>query len=576
MIEVLAQPMLAAAEAVFLLNPLKAVVFAAAAVGWGWLATRLDQDAGHYYLAQRWWNLAHIGAAIVGFGLWLIIPIFWLGLVLGPAAALGTMVGYAFYRNPRVPTAARWHFSTDMFTKRLTAHQHARAQRGASFRLLTAAEEPLQVPTGDEPFVNAHATLEELLGWALPRGADRIDLEVTKQQVAASVRIDGVRYDRSELEPAEAVELIEYLKEASDLDVEEKRKRQAAELNLEREPMEKGGPKIRHHLEITTAGSTRGMQLSITIDRTALANIPLDKLGLLDGQKKQLQAALEGAGGVVLTAAPARQGLTTLTYALMQSHDPYTSSVQTLEDQIQFEAEGVKHNALESGYSNEDFRKRLATMLRRDPNVVMLSHVPDGHVGELVCKSAEEVRFYVPMRQGDTFTALRAWIELIGDKRLASESLSAVVAARLVRKLCETCRSPYKPDPAALKKLNLSPDKIDHLYQASGEVEVKEDRTETCPTCLGLGYRGRVGVYEVMPVDAQARAFIGSGEFDRLRSHLRNQKVLWLQETALNKVVQGLTDIKEITRVLGDKRSGSGQSGSRGASKQSAQEQSQG
>jgi type II secretory ATPase GspE/PulE/Tfp pilus assembly ATPase PilB-like protein len=582
MIESLPQPVLAATS-VLLVNPVKPLLFAALAVAWGWCATQVDKDAGYFYLAQRSWSAAHLAAALVGFGLMLLIPIFWVGLVVGPAIAASTLVGYVWYRNPKVPPDSRWYFSTEMLTRRLAERQRAQAQKRASYRLMTPDEEPLQVPTGDEPFVTAHQKLEELLSWAVPRGADRLDMQANKQQVVVSVRIDGVRYDHSTLEPQVALELVDYLKEAAGLDVEEQRKRQTGELLVEREPEQKEGKASRHVLEITAAGSTRGVQLGITIDRTALANISLKDLGLLDAQRQQLDKVLQGQGGIVLTTAPARQGLTTLTYALMQEHDPYTSSVVTLEDTVPFEAEGVGHNEMEAGYTNEAFYKRLATLLRRDPDVMMLSHVPDGQVAELMCKNAEEVRFYAALREPETFAALRQWVELTGSKRVASESLSAIVASRLVRKLCETCRKPYKPDPSALKRLNLSSDKVSRLYQASGEVEIKDrDRTETCPTCLGLGYRGRVGVYEVMPLDGQARAFVGSGEFDRLRSHLRKQKVLWLQEAALNKVVEGVTDIKEVTRVMGEKRtSGSSRGGKQqGQSPDQAeapvQEQSQG
>jgi len=565
--------MLAQAEAAFLVNPIKALLFAALIVGWAKLATEADSDAGYFRLYQMRWGSAHLLGALVGFGLMLLIPIFWVGLIVGPAVAASSLVGYAVYRNPRVPAQERWRVSLRMLTRRYEQYQYEQAQRKASCRLMSMDEEYLQVPTGDEPFVTAHEKLEALLDFALPRGADRVDVQANKQQVAVSARIDGVRYDRSEFEPEHALEMIEYLKEAAGLDVEDKRKRQTGELFVEHEREGKSKPE-RHTLELTTAGSTRGLQMSIDIDRTALANIPFEKLGLLDAQRKQLEQVLADQGGVVLTAAPPRQGLTTLTYALMQRHDPYTSQVITLEEEVAFEAEGVSHNELESGYTNDQFAKRLTTLLRRDPNVVMLSHVADAQAADLVCKNAEEIRFYVPQVEPDTFAALRKWLETVGSKRKGGEALVAVVASRLLRKLCTTCRQPYKPDPSALKRLNLSSDRVSRLYHASGEVEIKDkDRWETCPKCLGLGYRGRVGVYEVMPLDAQARAFVSSGEFDRLRSHLRKQKVLWLQEAALNKVVEGVTDIKEVTRVMGQKSGKSDQNRGSQSSREGEAEQ---
>lgn len=569
MIHVVAQ-----ADPVLLVNPIKPVLFAAVAVGWAWLATQADKDAGYFYLGQRLWAAIHAAGAAVGLGLMLLIPIFWIGLPLGAAVAAGPLVGYAFYRNPKVPAKAQWHLSKDMFTKRYAEYQRAQAQNKASYRLLTEDEEFLQVPTGEEPFVDAHEQLEALLEFAVPRGADRIDVQANKNQVAAAVRIDGVRYDRSsDLDPQQALEIVDYLKEAAGLDVEDRRKQQHAVLGIDRSAGQKNQKKVRHWLDLTTAGSTRGVQLTLEIDRSELANLEFSDLGLLDAQRKQLEQVLAGQGGVVLTAAPPKQGVTTLTYALMQRHDPYTSSVMTLEDEVQFEAEGVKHYQLDAGYTEQHFHKRLSSLLRTEPDVMMLSHLPNGEVGELVCKNAEEVRFYIPLVESDTFAALRQWVQTIGNKRLAGESLTAIVAARLVRRLCKHCRTPYKPDRAALKRLNINSDDVSRLYHASGEIELEnKDQTETCPQCLGMGYRGRVGVYEVMPIDTQARTFIAAGEMDRLRSHLRKQKVLWLQEAALQKVVDGETDITELTRVMGGKKkSSSSQSQSQPAGQQAAE-----
>jgi general secretion pathway protein E len=565
--------LLAQAEPVFLTSIVKPLLFGAAVTGWGFLASRVNEDATYFYLKRDLWNMASLVSAAVGFGLMLVIPIFWIGFFVGVLPPAGMLVGYFYYRNTQVPYESQRRFSWSMLTGRIETYKQDRAQRAAKVRLMTMDEEVLEVPHGDAPYSEAHRRLEDLLEFALPRGADRIEMMASKEKLAISVRIDGVRYSREEgLEPSQALEIIDYLKEAAGLDVEDRRKRQQGELLMESD--DHG----RHTLDLQTAGSTRGQQLMVTIDPSELANIPFTKLGMLDAQARQFRDVLQSEAGVVLTTGPAKQGITTLTYSLLQEHDPYTSSVLTLEDQVAFEAEGVKHNTLPAGYTNKQFYDKLAAMLRGDPNVVMLSHVPDQQTADLVAKNSEEVRFYVPMEDADTFTAMRKWIKLVGKQQRAAEGLVAVVAGRLVRRLCDTCKQPYTPDRSALKRLNL-PSNVSQLYQASGEV-VYKDKPQTCPTCLGMGYRGRTGVYEVMVLDAQARAFLASNEFDRLRSHLRKQKALWLQEAALTKVVNGETDIKEVTRVMGDSSGGKSQSASRsrqegdGGSQKTVKEQS--
>src|SRR5690606_11908361 len=133
----------------------------------------------------------------------------------------------------------------------------------------------------------------------------------------------------------------------------------------------------------------------------------------------------------------------------------------------------------------------------------------------------EDVRFYIGMTQGDTVTALRTWKKIVGEPHTATEHLGAVLAQRLVRRLCQTCRIAFTPDAEALRKLNLPVDKVSQLYKSSGKVQVRKDREEPCPTCFGIGYRGRVAIFEVMVLDPAARKLAAESNYDQLRAHLR-------------------------------------------------------
>jgi type II secretory ATPase GspE/PulE/Tfp pilus assembly ATPase PilB-like protein len=180
----------------------------------------------------------------------------------------------------------------------------------------------------------------------------------------------------------------------------------------------------------------------------------------------------------------------------------------------------------------------------------MVSKMSDVPTAKVIAGSASEIRFYAGMRGEDTFSTLKAWIKAIGNAKDAAAALGAILSPRLVRKLCPRCRIPFKPDPAALQKMNLPPDKVQQLYKPGGKVIVKKDIEEPCPDCMGMGYRGRTGVFEVMVLDDEARKLIAQGQLDQLRAHLRKQKMLWLQEAALTRVVEGVTAIAEIGRAL--------------------------
>lgn len=516
---------------------------------WAWLVSLFDKDLQRLHLPRQLWNLVHIVAGGTGIFLWLFIPFFWVGLILALILLFGPVAGYAVYRNSRVAPAQRWRLSLEMLKRKVEGVQVAQAQRAATVRLLRPDGSRIPVPGPQEPFAAAHAHLEELLEFALPRKGDRIDLIIgANKQLTTLVHVDGVKIPQTlpSFDAAAAISLIDYVKTHAGLNVEDRRKKQQGVLHFD------AGPHGRHVMMVTTIGSTRELVLTLRIDPDIRSSVGLAKLGLLDTQRQQLEAVLRGQGQVILVSAPPGHGQTTTLYSLLREHDPYMHSVVTLEDEIAFEMEGVNHHLIESGQDGPAVAQRLALLIRQDPQVIMVSRLADPQIARLAAQHGREIRFYLGLRQEDTFSALKLYVKAVGDPKLAARTLGAILAQRLVRKLCLTCRTPYKPDPEALHKLNLPADKVTTLYKQSGQVLIK-NRPEPCPQCLGLAYRGRTGVFEVMCFDDQARQLLASGQLDQLRAHLRKNRMLWLQEAALAKVVDGTTSISEITRALGAK-----------------------
>lgn len=537
---------LAAADSVILLSIYKPVLLLASMGGWAWIVSRLDKDMAVLFIHRKWINLAIFAAGALALLLWLVIPYFWLGLLVAWILLAGSVLGYVFYRNGRVDEADRWTFSTDILTRRIEQVQSAQAQRNASVHLMTNDGKRVEVPSGNTPAAAAHEKLEQLLEFALARGADRLDLAIAaNQQVASVVHIDGVKYPQQGLDVPVAVAMIDYLKQIAGLDIEDRRRKQTGQLLAE---VEGAG---RHVLAITTAGSTRDLTLTMRLDPGKRARLGLDKLGLLESQRQQLITTLATGKRIILVASPPHQGQTTTLYALLHQHDPYTQSILTLEDEIAYEVEGVTHQNFDLAQDPNALNQTVGAMIRQDPQVFMLSRLPDSHVAKTIAQAAGELRFYVGLRQEDTFSALKVWMKAVGDPKLAASSLGAIISTRLVRKLCPTCRIAFKPDPDALRKLNL-PDRITQLYKQSGQVMVR-NKLEACPDCLGMAYRGRIGVFEVMALDQEARQLIAAQNIEQLRAHLRKQKMLWLQEAALAKVVDGTTSIAEIQRALAEK-----------------------
>ena len=533
-------------DAVILMSWFKPTLLLITIVAWAWAAASLDKDAAYYYLPRNWTNLFVMGTGVLGIAFMLVIPFFFLGYFLGLCPLLGGLGGYAYYRNTKVPTDERWSLDLNLWKKRMEQKRHEKAQGKATLQLLEKDGGIREVPTGENPDAIAHETLEGVLDFAVPRRATQVDIVVDPKKAGMVVRIDGVKYPRPALEPQAAMALVDYVKQAAGLEVEDRRKKQTGSLKFQ---MEEHG---RHEMGILTMGSTRGISLNMILDDSR-AQLPFEKLGLLDEQLTHLKQLTEETGKVVLVSTPPKMGSTTTLYSLTQVHDPYIQSIVTLEDQEIYELEGVTHNAIPDEMTTEELNHKLRGIIRTDPDVIMINNVKDASTVQEAIEVANDMRFYLGVPANDTFEALKQWIKMVGNKRKAAEVIGGIVTQRLMRRLCETCRTAYTPDPAVLKKMNLPADRVGELYHASGKVVIKE-KPQTCPLCHGIGYRGRIAVFEVMPIDMRARQMIAAGDLDKLKSYLRKQKMLWLQEAALAKVVAGDTDIKEVTRALGERR----------------------
>ena len=537
---------LANADTAVLMSVFKPIVVAIVLGLWATVVGRIDKDLAQFFLPRRMWNLILLLAGVLAFAVWLFIGSFWIGMPLALAIIVGSLVGYVQFRNPKVREDQRWTFDPKTWVgEKVAAKRYAEAQQNAMIAFTNKAGVRQDVPTGEKnPLTAAHQKIEEILGFALPRGAQRINLSIGAQKATAAAIIDGVTYALPDMDNKAGLAVLDYLKGLAKLDIEDRRKKQVGELYLEA-----GAEKKSHLVRLSTIGSTREITATLMVDPNKSVAMRLQDMGLLPAQFKALEPVLKSKGRAVLVACPPGNGMTATLYACINMHDPYTESVVTLEDEVAYEVEGVTHTLIAPGADAAAISQQLLVLTRRDPSVIMVSKVSDVQTAKTIAASVEEIRIYAGVRGEDTFGTLKTWIKTIGNPKDAANSLAAIIAPRLVRKLCTTCRIPFKPDPAALAKMNLPADKVQQLYKPGGKILVKKEEA-ICPDCQGMGYRGRTGVFEVMILDDDARKLIAQGQLDQLRAHLRKQRMLWLQEAALTRVVEGVTAIAEIGRAL--------------------------
>ena len=388
----------------------------------------------------------------------------------------------------------------------------------------------------------------------LLKGAEQIDLAPDAGSVGVKYWVDMFPYKGLTLERSVGADAIGFLKWTANLNIEDRRKPQSGTIKSNFEGQKR-------EIKIQTAGTTAGEYARLFIDPKKRHDFTIDTIGFTDAQKKLLKESVAENTGVVLLSVPKGQGLTSLSYAVLKCTTRSFSSFKP----------------------SSDFRKRIWKGSRRTSSRLMQR--PPKKQSRWIGSSARSRKFYWWTRlktprprqrswrqasrgnaftsacAGSTFEALDQWRRLVGDNRLATESLKMVISGRVLRKLCMACKVGYAPDASTLKKLNMNPEKVSQLFQGRSQpLRDPKGRPLACEFCHDLRFKGRTGVFEFLMVDEDIREAIEAAR--PLNQPFRKQRGRYLQEEALALVEKGDTSVQEVLRVL---KGGGGGGGGEGA-----------
>ena len=527
------------------INGFKLLPFALISLVWLRLMTWADKDADGARLPRQTTNLIHLGLWILGIGLAVVMPLYIVAVALFIVFMAIDGAIYLSMRKKSVGLAdlskqfANWKANLGKKEKVVSASEHAVV-------LIDKGGKPFQPPPDDNPQRPAFDSIQSILSQPLRYNARRIDLRPTEGGSVVRYTVDGVTMEGKSVPKESATAAIELMKQLAGLDPADKRKPQTGKMKITTETS-------KHEAEVYTAGSTSGEMMRVTLDFKKLYDFRVESLGFLSDQNKTILETIADAGGVVLLTAPDGQGQTNLAYAMLKQHDAFLQNIQTLERDPPIELEGITQNKLAANAGTGEETKQISWMISQQPDVMLIDRVDDPRTAiDLAKYSQDGHRVYVAMRAANTFDALAQWRKLIGDDKLAIDSLKLVVAERLVRTLCEACKVPYTPEPEALKKMNMSPERVTKLFQPRKEPMRDQKGNEIiCQFCQGLAYKGRTGVFELFKIDDEVRAAVqAGGTVNQFKGLFRKQKQRYLQEAALARVEKGDTSVEEVLRVL--------------------------
>lgn len=513
---------------------------------WFAVAPWVHRDLAWVRGAKLAWSTAVLAAGVLGVLVWLLLPIYIVGLLIYVVLTASTLLAYVVYRNQRVEESDKI-LTAEHLSNILSFGSAARKRQPQVINRLQVYSphgtviQPPDPQTADPETIAGHNLTQDMLYDMFWRRASEVDFTpVGGGQTRVRMVIDGVPTERPAISTQDSDRMVRYLKKIADLDVEEVRRPQNGTISVEfpgREACE---------VAVTTTGTTEGQRVRVRITEKVI-HTRLNELGMPDDVRSHIQQiCAEGKGLIVVSGRPG-SGVTSTLYSLLRNQDPYVKLLMTLESEVEVDIEGVTQD----GYGDPArLPSRFAATMRRDPDVVMVDQCPDQRVAEQLTEAAREKLILVGLPASDTFTALARWVRTAGGTQ-ALDALRAVLCQMLLRRLCENCREAYRPDPEMLAKANLPAESIERFYRPPTEPLTDEKGNPiTCGVCQGTGYVGRTAVFELLEVTDELRQAVAQGaSLSQIKSLARKRKMLYLQEQALRKVMAGETSVKEILRV---------------------------
>jgi type II secretory ATPase GspE/PulE/Tfp pilus assembly ATPase PilB-like protein len=534
-----------------------------------WVGRDTDEMGEAIGMPGQVWNPIIVFAPIVGFLLAITIPIFLAGWGVMLLTWAVPFLIYVVQRNGKVTQDKKvftrehlqhWLASLGKRQPKQREVKHA-WQLGPPLEMVAIG--PLQMENQQALIEarqnSAFVSVKYLLADALAQRAERIRLEFTADAVAVQYQVDGVWlnanpkvHDKHALDRKLGDSMLVVLKRICHLKPQERRAKQEGKTRVDFE-----GNK--YETSVITQGTQTGERVVIHLVMVTKHIPALEELGMRDKLREQL-AELIGPGhhGLVVFASLPGDGLSATWRAALRSTDRLMRDFVSIEDVHKREpdVENVDVNKFDAS-KGEKVEAVMPKLILKQPEVMCIPELASGEALTKLTKwiQDEDRLGLVSVRAKDAVDTLMRLLSMKVPPESLSGTLRGVVYTRLIRRLCETCRQAVQPSPELLQRLGIPAGRVQVLYQekqplAPGE-QRKRGEPEICPACKGIGYKGRIGIYELMVLDDKMRqALLKGPKAETLKQLSRAAGNRTLQEEGILLVALGTTSIAELQRVL--------------------------
>ena len=517
---------------------------------WVWSSAWVNEDSTSLKVRSDFWNSLMFGAGATGLLLAVTSPSFFLAFAL-IGASTGTPLGfYVKERNSKVPDKAK--VLTPEHIRRVGIRLLARiginiggdgevgSGSGPDIEFIGRTETGRIDTSRTKQVENSRGFMaaKEVVYDALIRRATDIHLEPREDTMNIRMRIDGVMYPVEPFDRALGDAVLNIFKVLGAMDITEKRRSLDGSFRAITE-----GREI--DFRVATQGIRGGEKMSLRILDQSANTGTLPQLGFRKALEEKLLGIVHQPHGLLVVCGPTGAGKSTTLYAALKGIDAYQRNIITIEDPVEYQMENITQIEVNTK-SGQTFGSSLRSILRQDPDVIMVGEIRDDETAQIACQAANTGHnVFSTVHANDSITALFRLLDLGIEPFLFASSISGILAQRLARRLCPKCKEAYKPKAEFLKQANLPVDRIEKFYRPPRKPK------EECTACGGLGYRGRVGVFEFLEINDRLRDMIREkAPLSQLKSEARKNGMLYMQEEGLRLVVKGVTSIEELMRVV--------------------------
>ncbi len=376
--------------------------------------------------------------------------------------------------------------------------------------------------------------VDKIIAQGLRDRASDIHVEPQRSALRIRFRIDGLLQDAITLPKEMSAPIASRIKVMANLDIVDRHRSQDGQIRIE-------GHERQVDVRVSTAETIWGEKIVLRLLDQSRTILKLDSLGLSAHAMGRFSQLLVSPFGMVVVSGPTGSGKTTTLYAAINELDPITQNITTIEDPVEYTFDNINQIQIRK-VANLTFANGLRAILRQDPDVLLVGEIRDLETAEIAIQSALTGHLVLTsLHATDAAAVIQRFIEMGIEGYLVSSALIGVVAQRLVRRICNTCRAPYElsAEEAGLwKELGTSHKTV--FYRGAG-----------CELCAGTGYRGRIGVFEVLPLSEQIKRLVSErAPAEAIRQEAAREGMVRLREAAIEKVAADMTTLSEVIRCV--------------------------